>query len=67
MAGAGQPGNTVTEAVQFQPRTAGAEMNNVLASGSSLCDVLGARDGQFINVRLVADTSAVDCEIINSG
>ncbi|MCT8160837.1 hypothetical protein [Pseudoruegeria sp. SHC-113] len=58
-------GETVTEAVRFAPGTTGAELTGSLPTGASHRYTLGAKDGQFLYVRVAAKGPALEFQIFN--
>ncbi|SLN33567.1 hypothetical protein PSA7680_01571 [Pseudoruegeria aquimaris] len=58
-------GETVTEAVRFASGTTGAELAGSLPPGASHRYTLGAKEGQFLYVRVAARGSALDFQIFN--
>ena len=65
MAGAPAGGTTSTEQVHFAKGKSSAEMNDGLTPGSSTRFVLGARDGQFLNVSIAAYGPGLTYQIFN--
>ncbi len=65
MAGAGSEGGTTTEQVRFAAGTSGTELIATLAPGASARYVLGARDGQFLYVRVAPRGGPLDFQIFN--
>lgn len=62
MAGAGAPGPIT---VHFQSGTTGATYDGTLAPGDAIQYVLGAREGQFLKVRVMPDGAEMDYQIMN--
>ncbi|MBY6142236.1 hypothetical protein KUV26_22650 [Leisingera daeponensis] len=62
LAGAGGTGPIT---VHFQPGTTGATYDGTLGAGEALQYVLGAKEGQFLNVQVVPDGGAMDYQIMN--
>lgn len=56
---------TGTERVQFKPGTSGAELWERLTPGSSMRYVLGARNGQFLDVEVVPEGPDIYYQIFN--
>lgn len=65
MADAGSEGSTTTEQVRFAAGTSGTELIATLAPGASTRYVLGARDGQFLYVRVAPRRGPLDYQIFN--
>lgn len=64
-AGAMAGGETITQRVQFQGGTTGAELTGTLSAGSSIRYQLGAKDGQFLYVRVVPNGADLLYRIYN--
>lgn len=62
---AGAEGATATERVKFDRGTSGAELTGTLASGASHQYVLGAKNEQFLYVRVAPRNGALDYVIRN--
>ena len=62
---ASPPSTTSTERVRFNPGTTSAQINGGLTPGSSARYVLGARNGQFLNVRVDAYGPGISYQIFN--
>lgn len=56
MDGAQETTSQTEQRVEFAPGTSGAILNVALGSGDSTTYLLGARDGQFLDVRLESDS-----------
>ena len=65
MAGAPSEGTTSTEPVRFAPGASSAEINGGLTPGSSARYVLGARNGQFLDVRVMPEGPGISYQIFN--
>ena len=65
MAGSGSAPETTEQRVQFSGGTSGAELTGSLTPGSSARYVLGAKDGQFLYVRVAPQGAAIDYQIFN--
>jgi hypothetical protein len=65
MAGAAAPGVSGEQRVQFAAGTSGAAMSGTLQPGTSVTYVLGASDGQFMNVDVASRGGALDYRIFN--
>lgn len=57
--------STDTQVVHFDAGTNGAELTASLTAGSSIRYVLGAKDGQFLNVRIVPKSGSLGYMIYN--
>ncbi|PYG31109.1 hypothetical protein [Pelagimonas varians] len=51
--------------VQFAPGTSGTAISGSLAANSSISYVIGAKDGQFLNVDVQSRGGALDYQILN--
>ena len=65
MAGASALTVSGDQRVQFAAGTSGAAMSGTLAPGTSVSYVLGASDGQFMNVDVASHGGALDYRILN--
>lgn len=65
MAGASAPFVSGDQRVQFAAGTSGAALSGTLAPGTSVTYLLGASDGQFMNVDLASHGGALDYRILN--
>lgn len=65
MAGAPSEGTTSTDTVRFAPGSSSAEINGGLTPGSSARYVLGAKNGQFLDVDIRAFGEGITYQIFN--
>lgn len=65
MAGAVSDPATTSERVRFEAGSSGAELTGQLSPGSSARYVLGAKNGQFLYVRVATDAPGMAYQIFN--
>ena len=63
--GAGAAGGSSRQRVQFAAGTSGTELDGALAPGESRSYVIGAANGQFLNVRLATYGPGLTYQILN--
>lgn len=65
MAGAASEGTASTEHVRFAAGTSGTEIDDGFMPGSSTRGVLGAQNGQFLDVRVMPQEPGISYQIFN--